>query len=218
MYEFLKMAFPLEFFLIPSIVGVVAFGLLYSFLKKKRDALIFDAVSTGVGTSTWVTVAGTQSPIYYDIDIASSSLEAQDWIDKWYVDNVEEIHNKKGVDYVAFIEREDGPVGAITKKDKVSSELRIPAFIVRPRRRIRASRLKGATGDSIRGKKIVIVTDVITTGQSVKHVFPILREYGAVIVGLVTMINRGGEETKEFFKEESIEFRYAEDKLDRFLP
>jgi len=205
--------------IIPIMVGVVAFWAMYCFLKQKRDRLIDQiVVAPGVDTCTFITVGGHQSHVFYDIDKLSGSLEYLEGIDKWYIDNVNEIRQKRGADYLAFIERQDGPVGAIVTKDKLSSALRIPSLIVRPKRRITASVLKGTSGDSTRGKKIIIVTDVTTTGQAVDRVLEILEGFGAAVVGVVTIVNRGGEKTKNHFKEKSIEFRYAEDNLDRFLP
>lgn len=44
------------------------------------------------------------------------------------------------------------------------------------------------------GEKVLLVEDVVTTGGSVKEVIEIARGAGAKIVGLATLLNRGGKE------------------------
>lgn len=215
MDQLLRTFISAEFIVPPIIVGVISFIAMYFYLRKERNDLL---IGPGIRASKWIMVGGSQSNRYYDIDKACGTLEGMDSVDKWYIDNIREINDKVGVDSLAFIEREDGPVGAVTKKDKISSDLRIPSFIVRPRRRIRASILKGTSASSIHGKKVVIVSDVTTTGRSIEKVVNVLEGLGARIVAAVTVVNRDVKATQERFKGRNIELRYAEDKLDRYSP
>jgi orotate phosphoribosyltransferase len=215
--QILKIFFAPEVVIPPLVIGLIIAPFLYRYLQRRRSQIL---VAPGIGRSSWFTVSGSSSTIYYDIDKASSDLESLECINKWYIDNVQEIRNKVQVDYLAFMEREDGPVGAITKKDKISSELCIPSFIVRPRRRIRASRLKGVRAEELCGRKVVIISDVATTGRSVRRIVDILKEYDAQTVGVVTIVYRHDqgdqEDLKTSFKKNSIEFRYADDNLVRY--
>lgn len=44
----------------------------------------------------------------------------------------------------------------------------------------------------VRGKRVVVVEDNLTTGGSVRRVVDLARETGAEVVGVVAMLNRGG--------------------------
>ncbi len=215
MEDFLRMFFRAEFIVLPMIVGIVAFVGMYLYLRRERNHLL---VGLGIRASNWIMVGGSQSNRYYDIDKACSSLEGTDTVNNWYMDNLRELNDKFGVDSLAFIERDDGPVGAVTKKDKISSELRIPSFIVRPRRRIKASVLKGTSASLIRDKTVVVVSDVTTTGRSIERVVRILEGFGARVVAVVTVVNREPKEIAARFRGKNIEFRYAEDRLNSYIP
>lgn len=192
---------------VPSVlIGILIFYIAVHVLKKQRTASL---LIPGIGQSSWITVGGKESTFYYDIDKSSSTLEGMQKTSAWYVDNIKEIQKRKIVDRLAFIEREDGPVGAITKKDLISFMTHIPSFIVRPKRRILASAIKGS--ESISGKKIVVISDVATTGHSIMRVVDIIKSHNAEVVGAVTILSRGGKDLKDLFRDVDIEFIFADD-------
>jgi orotate phosphoribosyltransferase len=215
----IKVIFPLEVVVTSITITLIVAILLYYSLRVRRSKIL---VAPGIGRSSWIMVSGTKSGVYYDIDKASSKLENMESISQWYIENVKEIMKKTDVDFLAFIEREDGPVGAITKKDKISQELSIQSFIVRPRRRIHASRLKGVSSKELKGKKIVIISDVASTGRSIKKVVEILTEYQASIAAIVVVVYRRDHaiepDLETFCRKRSIDFRYSDDNLKRYSP
>lgn len=202
------------FVIIPTlVVSCALFFLTYSVvdkdLKKERTQSL---VVPGLRQSVWITVGGKETNRYYDLDKASASLDDMEKIAKWYIDNIKELKDKTGVDYLAFIERDAGPVGAITKKDLLSHITGIPSFVVRPKRRIMASVMKGA--DSVADTKVVIVSDVATTGTSIIKVVDILESHKAKVIGAITVLNRGGREVEEALKKKCVEFRFAAELSD----
>ena len=203
--------------ILPSVlIGIILSFITFYFLKRTRTEFL---VKDGLRMSKWFLVGGEESDYYYDIDKSSKTLEGMEKISKWYIDNINEINKKDGIDGLAFIERDDGPVGAITKKDLISLRTNIPSFVVRPKRRIWASVVKG-TDSSLKGKKVAIISDVATTGKSINNVVEILENYQAKVVAAITILNRGGVETKKLLKNKSIEFRYGTEKkdLDKYWP
>jgi orotate phosphoribosyltransferase len=44
-----------------------------------------------------------------------------------------------------------------------------------------------------RGTRVLVAEDVVTTGGSVKEVVDVVREQGGEVVGVVSLIDRGGE-------------------------
>ena len=205
----------LKIFLEPTIIlptilmMIIIFFVMVRIIKKERtESLVYP----GISKSHWFTVGGTESKFYYDIDKGASSLEGIQRISNWYVDNIKELKKKKKIDGLAFIEREDGPIGAITKKDLISFMTNISSFVVRPKRRIKASAIKGA--ENIQGKDIVVISDVATTGYSVEKVIDIIQTCNARVVAAITILNRGGSKTEDLFKEKKIDFIYAADNDD----
>lgn len=52
--------------------------------------------------------------------------------------------------------------------------------------------IKRGYDDLIKGKKVLLVEDVLTTGGSIKKVMEVVRTIGADIVGVAALCNRGG--------------------------
>jgi orotate phosphoribosyltransferase len=192
--------------IVPSVlIGCALVFLTLFLLRKQRTEFL---VKDGLRMSKWFLVGGEESNFYYDIDHRSRTLDGIEKVSKWYIDNIEEIKKKEGIDCLAFIERDDGPVGALTKKDLISVRTNIPSFVVRPRRRILASAIKGVEG-TLKGKRVAIISDVATTGQSITRVVEILQKWGAKVVGVITILNRGGADTERVFKNMGISFRFG---------
>jgi len=192
--------------IVPILAGLFFALVAYRQFQKQRVEIL---IKPGLCQSRWITVGGTESDFYYDIDKASFSPKTKEKVDNWYIENLKELQGKFNIDGIAFIEREAGPVGAITKKDLITAMTGIPSIIVRPRKRIRASVVKGI--EKVEGQRIVVITDVVTTGASVNRVIDILQDRGVTIVAVIAMVNRGGSRLKRAFEQRSIEFRYADD-------
>jgi len=52
--------------------------------------------------------------------------------------------------------------------------------------------LKRGYGDLVRGKRVLVVEDVITTGSSVRKVVNLVRAHGGTVAGVAVLVNRGG--------------------------
>lgn len=50
---------------------------------------------------------------------------------------------------------------------------------------------KGRTGNLIKGQKVLIAEDVITTGWTTRKLIAMVREYDGEVVGVVSILNRG---------------------------
>ena len=57
--------------------------------------------------------------------------------------------------------------------------------------------IKRGYDDLIKGKKVLLVEDVLTTGGSIKKVVDVVRGIGADIVGVAALCNRGGITAKD---------------------
>lgn len=190
---------------LPAVIfAIIVFFISIEFLRRERTRMI---VSPGLGRSSWITVGGDEKDFYYDVDKGTSTLEGMHEVSKWYVDNIKELQENNKIDYLAFIEREDGPVGAITKKDLISFLSNLPSIIVRPKRRIFYSAIKGEK--DISKKNVVVISDVATTGYSIKAANNLIAKRGAKVVAAITIMNRGGKDTIKTFKDAGIKFIFA---------
>ncbi len=52
-------------------------------------------------------------------------------------------------------------------------------------------------GEFVKGKRVLVVEDVLTTGGSVKKVIDLTREAGGKVIGLAVIANRGGVKAKD---------------------
>lgn len=196
----------LELFFNPAVIfSSILFGCTFLFFSHFYDKTLGNfnnrkLVAPGLRCSDWDLTAGGHSNKYFDIDKATNSFRNIDNYIDWYISNIKEINEDSPIDLLAFIERESGPVGAITKKDFISKACSIDSFIVRPRKRIKAAAIKD--GWQIEGKNILIMTDAVTTGASFERVKSIIEDdFGGKVIGAVSVVNRGGDEMLKYFAE-----------------
>jgi orotate phosphoribosyltransferase len=114
-----------------------------------------------------------------------------------------------GLDYVGGLEMGAVPIaGALAQLSWLKGHP-IAAFFVRKKPKEHGAKLaiEGlAKGESLRGKRVVIVEDVTTTGGSALKAVEAVREAGAEVALVLTMVDRD-EGATETFAEAGIPFR-----------
>jgi orotate phosphoribosyltransferase len=114
-----------------------------------------------------------------------------------------------GLDYVGGLEMGAVPLaGAIAQLSWIKGHP-IAAFFVRKQPKEHGARLavEGlAKGESLQGKRVVIVEDVTTTGGSALKAVEAVRDAGAEIALVFTMVDRE-EGAAETFAQAGLEFR-----------
>jgi len=113
------------------------------------------------------------------------------------------------IDYVGGLEMGAVPIaGAIAQLSHMTGKP-VPAFFVRKKPKEHGAKLmiEGlAKGETLAGKRVVIVEDVTTTGGSAMKAVEVVREAGAEIAFVLTIVDRE-EGATEFFAAEKLEFR-----------
>ncbi|MGV3634733.1 MAG: orotate phosphoribosyltransferase [Pseudorhodoplanes sp.] len=113
------------------------------------------------------------------------------------------------IDYVGGLEMGAVPLaGAIAQLSFMRGKP-IQAFFVRKKPKEHGAKLSVeglAPGESLKGKRVVIVEDVTTTGGSAIKAVDAVRESGAEIVMVLTMVDRE-EGATENFREAGLDFR-----------
>jgi orotate phosphoribosyltransferase len=139
--------------------------------------------------SAWRLVSGGVSDAYFDIDQFLSSPDSRKIALQTYSDIIGKlVREMRGIDRLAFIETDAGPIGALQLKETLVAHLVIPAVVVRPRRRLVAGALKGAIPEP--GQKVVIVSDVLTSGRGLLRAKRVLEKNGIDAKDAVVLVRR----------------------------
>ena len=134
--------------------------------------------------------SGKKSPYYVDLRQSISNPIAMDWIGNSLARIVVNEIGKTKVDKIMGVPTAGVPFATI-----VSQKLAIPMLYYRKERKEHGVRKK-IEGDMERNDRIVMIDDLITTGQSVIDAAEAAREQGGIVSELVVLLDReqGGQD------------------------
>jgi orotate phosphoribosyltransferase len=141
----------------------------------------------------FILTSGAVSNYYIDIKKASTNPHILKKIAKAIAEYA------KGYDIIAGME-----LGAVPLAVAVSLETEIPYVIIRKEKREHGTG-KQIEGGDVKGKKVLIVEDVTTSGGSVIKSVSILRENEAIVDEVIAVVDRESG-TKEKLKKLDINF------------
>jgi orotate phosphoribosyltransferase len=113
------------------------------------------------------------------------------------------------IDYVGGLEMGAVPIAGAIAQLSFLRGAPIQAFFVRKKPKEHGAKLSVeglAKGESLQGKRVVIVEDVTTTGGSALKAVDVVREAGGDIAFVLTMVDRE-EGAAEAFKDAGLSFR-----------
>jgi orotate phosphoribosyltransferase len=170
---------------------------------RARLADIIRTRSFGRGEITLA--SGRKSDFYFNLKPTMLDAEGASLLAELTVDAL--ISEK--IDYVGGLEMGAVPIaGAIAQLSFMRGHP-IQAFFVRKKPKEHGAKLtvEGlARGESLKGKRVVVVEDVTTTGGSALKAVEVVREAGGEIVFVLTMVDRE-EGAAETFKAAGLAFR-----------
>lgn len=170
---------------------------------RARLADIIRTRSFGRGDITLA--SGRKSNFYFNLKPTMLDAEGASLLAELTLDAL--ISEK--VDYVGGLEMGAVPIaGAIAQLSFMRGHP-IQAFFVRKKPKEHGAKLtvEGlARGESLQGKRVVIVEDVTTTGGSALKAVDVVREAGGDVAFVFTMVDRE-EGAAETFKEAGLAFR-----------
>lgn len=180
--------------------------------SRSRLADIIRARSFGRGEITLA--SGRKSDFYFNLKPTMLDPEGATLLAEL---SFNAIKNEK-IDYIGGLEMGAVPLaGAIAQLSWMKGEP-IAAFFVRKKPKEHGARLavEGlAKNESLKGKRIVIVEDVTTTGGSAIKAIEAVKDAGGDVVMVLTMVDRN-EGADENFREAGVTLR-ALFKADEFL-
>lgn len=148
-----------------------------------------------ISKSDWALARGIPSKYFFDLDKAAYSPESVSVTLDKYAEKIKELRKKEPkIDRLAFIEKDFGTVGALLLMSSIVLKAGIDGSIIRLRRETSLGEVKGAkiTDDNY----VLIVSDVLTSGEGVEKAFRIIAKYGAKVPYAVFLYDReqGGRE------------------------
>lgn len=171
-------------------------------IDREKLKTIIRARSYRTGNITLA--SGKQSDYYFDmkptmLDPQGSVLIAEAFLDKLKLYDV---------DYVGGLELGAVPLTASVVSRSHIIDNPVSGFIVRKEEKDHGTKkqIEGLTLDeSLSGKRVAVLEDVTTTGKSAEQVVKILREVGAEVVVVITILDRVSG-ARELFKNQGIDF------------
>jgi hypothetical protein len=183
----------LLFIMIPLSLSLVIFMF---FRYRAQTNIIFNVFKHGIWCSTHERVHSGPTRDYFDADLFLSEPDNIDSVLKWFLEEFNAEHARSGrIDRMVFVERPDGPVGALSLKDLFSLRTKTPSAVVRPKRKGPALRVKFVNDGLVTpgigsqnlfkhkgcSENIVLVSDVATTGTSIEIAAKMVRQYGGSV-------------------------------------
>ena len=143
---------------------------------------------------TWA--SGWKSPIYCDNRIILSNIGCRNKIANFFSQLITEKY--KDVDVIA-----GGATGAIGIGILVAEKLNLPFIYVRPEAK-KHGRQNQIEGEVSKGKKIIVIEDLISTGKSSLNAVKALREAELDVLGMIAIFTYDFEISKNNFLKDSV--------------
>ena len=143
---------------------------------------------------TWA--SGWKSPIYCDNRIILSNISSRNKIANYFSQLITEKY--KDVDVIAGV-----ATGAIGIGILVAEKLNLPFIYVRPEAK-KHGRQNQIEGEVSKGKKIIVIEDLISTGKSSLNAVKALREAHLDVLGMIAIFTYDFEISKNNFLKDSV--------------
>lgn len=150
---------------------------------------------------TWA--SGWQSPIYCDNRVTLSYPAIRNYLRAQIADRIAQLYGKP--DVIAGV-----ATGAIGIGMLVADYMNLPFIYVRPEAK-KHGRKNQIEGHLEKGQKVVVVEDLISTGNSSLNAVEALRENGAEIKGMLALFSYGFDQAVENFKTHHVELTTLSD-------
>lgn len=150
-----------------------------------------DLLSLGIHASQWGLTSGGEARFYVDLDDILSDPTNIESIAKRYVQTIREINQDSqygSIDRLAFIEKDSGPIGALSLKDLLVVRSGIPAVVIRVKRRILSAAVK--SGKLVPDERVLVVSDVATSGGAILQAARVIWRFGSVVPSALVFFDR----------------------------
>lgn len=167
--------------------------------KKTAELLLQIKAIKLSPTAPFTWASGWKSPIYCDNRITLSFPAVRVFLKEEIAKIVELEYGKP--DVIAGV-----ATGAIAVGVLVAQELGVPFVYVRPEPK-KHGRKNLIEGHLERGQNVVVIEDLISTGNSSLQAVNALKEHGAVVKGMVAIFSYGFDVATKNFKEKNVNLK-----------
>jgi len=193
--------FPPRLFVAPALLGlaVALVALVWAFAQQVEHRKFLKAGAVRRSVHEKVHASGETS-YYFDTDVFLGLPANIGKASYWLVRVVEQLQHEFGkLDRLCFIDKAEGPVGAVTLRDLASWQTNIPAITVRLRGdfitsdlRIKGMQAAGASGINVlrAGERVLVVSDVATSGGTILDAVKIITDAGGTVSAAVALFDR----------------------------
>jgi len=158
------------------------------FLMKQVGILLIK--NSAIKFGDYILASGKKSPYYIDLRQTISSPITMDWIGNALTRIVTNEIGRERIDKILGV-----PTAGVPFATVISQKLAIPLIYYRQARKEHGVRKK-IEGILDRNDRVLIIDDLITTGESVIESAEVVRDQGGVVNELVVLLDReqGGKE------------------------
>jgi orotate phosphoribosyltransferase len=158
------------------------------FLMKQVGILLIK--NNAIKFGDYILASGKKSPYYIDLRQTMSSPITMDWIANAFTRIILNEIGRDKIDKILGV-----PTAGVPFATVVSQKLSLPLIYYRQARKEHGVRKK-VEGTLERNDRVLIVDDLITTGESVIEAAEVVRDQGGVVNELVVLLDReqGGQQ------------------------
>ena len=150
----------------------------------------------------FVLASGKESEFYLDLKPSMFDPEGATLLAKLVLDRIKDLP----VDYIGGLELGAVPIITAVAMLSASRPRPIPGFFVRKVVKDHGTKKRIEGVDNLKGKSVVILEDVTTTGGSAMQAVTAAKDAGANVALVLSIVDRG-EGAEEFYKQQEIPFQ-----------
>lgn len=167
---------------------------------RKRAFQLIKEKSFALGD--YVLASGKRSDYYLDMKPTMFDPEGANVLAQLILDNIENLP----VDYIGGLEMGAVPLISVINMMSYQRQKSIPGFFVRKQVKDHGTKKKIETAGDLRGKNVVIIDDVTTSGESAFEAVRAVQEVGANVLLVLSIVDRE-EGAAEFYEKAGLPFR-----------
>ncbi|MBN6055921.1 orotate phosphoribosyltransferase [Nonomuraea sp. RK-328] len=166
-----------------------------------RDDLLAEIENKAVVHGKVVLSSGQEADFYLDLRRVTLDAVAAPLVGRVMLDLTEDL----GYDAVGGLTLGADPVAGAMLHAAAARGRRLDAFVVRKAQKVHGLQRR-VEGPDVKGRRVLVVEDTSTTGASSLTAVEALREAGAEVVAVATIVDRGAAAR---MAEEGLEYRSA---------
>lgn len=183
--------------------------------KKAKDRYgeLVLTLQKGIGSSRHLLKGGKEDIFFFDFDsVVEDPLSCKEVAER-FCEKVQQIaeYRERKPDFLGFIEKDGiGTVGAIRLSGFISSLTETPNILVRHTRELPYARIKVAKENQVdrhqrlKGKNVLIISDVTTTGKEIMDAIQLVRDNGGTVTDALVYFSRQSFESQKKFQETGV--------------